>query len=203
MNHCSACGATTEQRVPEGDDRPRHVCTSCGTVHYLNPKLVVGCLVERPGEILLCRRAIEPQLGLWTPPAGYMELYESAAEGAVRETWEEAKARVEVTSPFAYLDITHIGQCYLMFRARMLEDSFAAGPESSDVRWFSIDNIPWEELAFPVLQHSMRLYVKDLADDAPRVHFGAVRWNREGSRYDGKNYSLEGHHALAIGKDHK
>ncbi|KAF7067274.1 hypothetical protein CFC21_073182 [Triticum aestivum] len=107
---CPACGSPTKLAVPDGDEKMRAVCSSCGRVHYENPKMVVGCLVEHDNKVLLCRRKIEPAYGLWTLPAGYLEVGESAAEGASRETLEEACADVEIVSPFAQLDIPLIGQ---------------------------------------------------------------------------------------------
>ncbi|MCO5555294.1 hypothetical protein L7F22_008839 [Adiantum nelumboides] len=110
ISFCPACGSSTEHRIPEGEEKPRAICTSCGLVHYQNPKMVVGCLVVHEDKVLLCKRSIEPSYGLWTLPAGYMELGESAVEGAIRETWEEANAEVDVEAPFAQLDIPQIGQ---------------------------------------------------------------------------------------------
>ena len=119
MNFCSACGAGVEQRVPPGDSLPRYVCTNCGIIHYENPKMVVGCIPEWKNGILLCRRAIEPRHGLWTVPAGFMENGETTAEGAMRETLEEANAKVEILGLYALFNIPHINQVYMLFRARL------------------------------------------------------------------------------------
>jgi ADP-ribose pyrophosphatase YjhB (NUDIX family) len=196
LKFCSNCAGTLRIVVPEGDDRERHVCSSCGAVHYVNPKAVVGCMVAREDRLLLCRRAIEPRPGLWTPPCGFQELHETSAEGAMRETWEEARAKVRILGPFAHLDIPHISQSYLLYRSELVGEEFAAGPESSEVRLFSWNEIPWDEIAFPVLYLALRLYAGDREAGRPRTHFGSVYWNGEGSRFDFEHYELRDHHAL-------
>jgi ribosomal protein S27AE len=115
MNFCSQCGQPVSLQVPAGDNRPRHVCGSCGHVHYQNPLIVVGCVPEFRGEILLCRRAIEPRRGFWTVPAGFMEIGETLAEGAIRETWEEAEAQVELGALFAIVDVVQARQVHVFF----------------------------------------------------------------------------------------
>ncbi|MCP3920608.1 MAG: NUDIX hydrolase [bacterium] len=198
MKFCSDCGAPVEERIPADDNRLRHVCAGCGVVHYVNPKAVVGCLVEHEDGLLLCRRAIEPKPGLWTVPAGYLEVDESAASGAVRETLEEACARVEVVAPYAHFDLPHIGQHYVLFRARMLTPDYGVGPESSEVRVFGLDELPWDEFAFPVMNVALELYREDRRTSRPRVHHGVLRWSGIGSRYDRRNYELEGHMGLFV-----
>ncbi len=198
MKFCTDCGAPLELAVPPGDDRRRSVCTKCGSIHYLNPKTVAGCVVEHEGKILLCRRAIEPAPGRWTIPAGYMELEESQVEGALRETREEAQAEVEVVAPHAYLDIPHISQTYAVFRARLLGAGYGAGAESLEARLFDVESIPWDELAFPVVTFALRLFIEDRESGRSRVHVGVVRWNGNGSRYDAAEYHLEEHMALAL-----
>lgn len=203
MNHCSECGAPVEQSVPPGDDRPRHVCTSCRTVHYVNPKTVVGCLVEHDDAVLLCKRAIEPAHGGWTLPAGFLELQESLAAGALRETWEEARARVEVVAPLALYDLPHIGQNYVLFRARFAgEVSFDAGPESSDVVMARRDEIPWDELAFPVMHVALRAWLDDLDSGLPRMRSGALQWRGTGSRFDPSQYDVVDLLETPLGGDH-
>jgi len=155
MNFCSHCGQPVTLRIPVGDTLPRHVCDACGTIHYQNPKIVTGCIPEWEDRLLLCRRAIEPRRGLWTLPAGFMENGETTAEGAARETLEEALARVEIDRLYALFNIPHINQVYLMFRARLLDLEFAPGPESLEVALFREDEIPWQELAFPVVQETL------------------------------------------------
>ncbi|MEW8208657.1 MAG: NUDIX hydrolase [Candidatus Thiodiazotropha taylori] len=133
MNFCSQCGAKVEVKVPDGDNRPRHVCDSCSTIHYQNPKIVVGCIPVWEDQILLCRRAIEPRYGLWTLPAGFMENGETSQQGAARETLEEATARVDVEGLYGLYNLPHINQVYLIFRSRLLDLEFAAGTESLEV----------------------------------------------------------------------
>ena len=161
MNFCSNCGDTVRLRTPAGDDRPRYLCESCGTVHYENPKVVVGCIPEMDGKILLCRRAIEPRAGKWTLPAGYLENGETVAQGARRETFEEAGARIEILAPYALFNICYVNQVYLMFRARMVDANIKAGNESSEVRFFSENDIPWDQIAFTVIEETLRQYFKD------------------------------------------
>ena len=130
MNFCSQCGARVVRRIPADDDRPRFVCQSCGTIHYQNPIMVVGCIPEWKDDILLCRRAIEPRWGKWTLPAGYLEKGETAAEGARREAMEEAGAAMGELVPFCLFNITHVSQIYLMFRSPLLDSNFEPGKES-------------------------------------------------------------------------
>ena len=160
--------------VPDGDNRPRHVCTGCGHIHYENPKMVVGCIPEWEDRILLCRRAIEPRYGLWTLPAGFMENAETAAEAAARETMEEAGANVDIISLFAMFSLPHIDQVYRMYRARMPDASFAAGAESLDVGLYTESTVPWDTLAFPVVNETLKLYFSDRAAGTFGVHSGDI-----------------------------
>ncbi|WP_374433602.1 NUDIX hydrolase [Inhella sp.] len=154
--HCAACGAAVQYRTPPEDNRERAVCTDCGQIHYENPTNVVGTLPLAPdGRVLLCRRAIEPQRGRWTLPAGFMELGESVAEGALRETLEEAGARVELLGLMSLLNVTRIGQVHLFYRARLLDLDFAPGPESLEVALFHFAEIPWDELAFRTVRATL------------------------------------------------
>jgi ADP-ribose/FAD diphosphatase len=193
MKFCSECGGTIEERVPPGDDRRRHVCTACAHVHYKNPIVVVGCLVERDDSILLCRRAIEPAHGRWTTPAGFLELGETMPAGARRETLEEACADVEIVAPHSFLELLHIGQLYAIFRARMRAPEFAPGIESLECRFFSAADIPWSELAFPAVHFALRLLLDDRRAGRRHVHHGQVRWSGAGSRFDASNYEIVGH----------
>lgn len=152
MRFCPGCGAPVERRVPAGDDRPRHVCPACGAVHYENPKVVVGSVCLLGDRLLLCRRAIEPRAGFWTIPAGYLELGESAEEGARREAWEEARARIGLEGLLAVYSVRRIHQIQLLYRARLLDPDVAAGPESLEVRLVGWGDIPWGELAFPTVR---------------------------------------------------
>ncbi|MCU7806270.1 MAG: NUDIX hydrolase [Candidatus Thiodiazotropha sp. (ex Semelilucina semeliformis)] len=161
MKFCSQCGSAVEVNIPEGDNRPRHVCAACGTIHYQNPKIVVGCIPVWQEKVLLCRRAIEPRYGFWTVPAGFMENGETSQQGAARETLEEACARVDVEGLYTLFNLPHINQIYLLFRSRLLDLDFGAGTESLDVGLFEEHEIPWDEIAFPVVRETLRLYFKD------------------------------------------
>jgi ADP-ribose pyrophosphatase YjhB (NUDIX family) len=174
MNYCSACSAPVSLRVPRGDALPRHVCDTCGTIHYQNPKLVVGCIPEWEDRILLCRRAIEPRRGLWTVPAGFMENGETTMAGAARETLEEACARVEVLDLYALYNIPHISQVYVLFRARLLDLDFAAGEESLEVRLFSESEMPWADLAFATVRNTLTHYWADRQSGGFQLHVGTI-----------------------------
>jgi ADP-ribose/FAD diphosphatase len=198
VKFCPQCGAPLVRRVPPGDDRERSVCTACEAVHFENPKVVAGCLVEDEGRLLLCRRAIEPREGLWTVPAGFLELAEGMVEGARRETREEALADVEVVAPHAYLDLPHIGQTYALFRARLRAPEFGPGAESLAVEFFDADRLPWDELAFPVVHHALRLWQQDRATGRRRLHLGVVQWSGEGSRFDPGRCALLDHMGVPL-----
>ena len=198
MKFCPLCAAPLEERVPAGDDRPRKVCPACDAVHYENPRPVVGCMIEHEERVLLCRRAIEPARGLWTVPAGYLELGEAAVDGALRETREEACADASVIAPHAYFDLPHIGQTYALFRARLARPEIAAGAESLEVGFFGWDEIPWGELAFPVVHFALRLLDDDRRAGARHLHLGIVRWLGRGSRFDPSSYELQDHRRVPI-----
>ena len=175
MNFCSHCGTRVVVRVPAGDTLPRHVCDACGTIHYQNPKMVVGCIPEWEGRILLCRRAIEPRRGLWTVPAGFMENGETTNEGAQRETLEEANARVEVGELFALYNIPHINQVYMLFRARLLDQDFSAGSETLEVRLCDENDVPWDDIAFATVRNTLNHYFNDKRKGAFGFHFGTIQ----------------------------
>jgi ADP-ribose pyrophosphatase YjhB (NUDIX family) len=160
MKYCSTCGGKVARKTPAGDHRLRWVCASCGTVHYQNPKIVVGCVPERDGKILLCKRAIEPRYGFWTVPAGFMELGETLEEGAARETREEACAEVRIGHLFASVDVIEAGQVHLFFTAT-LTDGFAAGEETQEVSLYARDEIPWAEIAFLSGRFALEKYLQD------------------------------------------
>lgn len=164
MNFCSNCGAPVALVIPSDDDRPRHVCKACHTVHYTNPKIVVGCIPEWEDKILLCRRNIEPQKGRWTLPAGYLENGETVMEGARRETLEETGTVVEDLSPYRLYDIPHINQIYLMFRGRMSRLTHHPTRESDKVMLAKEDQIPWTRIAFRAIDKTLRHYFPDRAN---------------------------------------
>jgi ADP-ribose pyrophosphatase YjhB (NUDIX family) len=175
MKFCSHCGSTAlEHRVPDGDTLRRYVCSNCGTIHYQNPKVVVGCLPEWEGQVLLCKRAIEPRHGLWTLPAGFLENGETILAGAERETAEEARARVAVGALYTVISLPQINQLYVMFRARLLDLGFGPGPESLDVRLFDEAAIPWNELAFRTIARTLRNYFLDRKLGEFPVHVSAL-----------------------------
>jgi len=150
-----------ELRIPHGDDRERHICGDCGYIHYLNPKLVVGTVPVWEDQVLLCKRAIEPRYGFWTLPAGYMEEGESLEAGAIRETLEEANARVHIEQQYVTLSLPQISQVYMMFRATLLDREFSAGTESLDVRLFREEEIPWDEIAFTTIRRTLQHFFAD------------------------------------------
>src|SRR5579859_383996 len=159
IKFCNSCGAEVTHRIPEGDSLVRAVCDACGTIHYQNPKLVVGCLPAYGERILICKRAIEPRYGLWTLPAGFMENGETAAEGAMREALEEARARIEIEDLYTVFSVPHIDQVHMMFRARLLDGDFGVGPESLEVKLVTAEEIPWDELAFTVVRRTLQHFL--------------------------------------------
>ncbi|MTV52094.1 NUDIX hydrolase [Pseudoduganella buxea] len=167
MKFCSECAHPVELMVPAGDNRPRYVCTQCATIHYQNPKMVLGTLPvwEDDGElkVLLCKRAIEPRYGYWTLPAGFMENNETTEAAALRETVEEAGANVELGKLFALMNVQHVHQVHMFYLATLRDLDFAPGEESLDVRMFTESEIPWEELAFPTIRATLELFFADRA----------------------------------------
>ena len=161
MKFCSHCGSSVNKRIPEGDDRPRYICDSCNTIHYQNPRIIVGTVPASGDKVLLCRRAIEPRKGFWTVPAGFMENGETTLEGAVRETWEEALAKVTDETLYRMFDLPYINQVYIFYRATLANEDFGPGPESLDVKLFSEQDIPWDEIAFPVVTEVLREFFED------------------------------------------
>lgn len=171
MKFCSHCGAPVALNVPAGDHLPRYVCAACGTIHYQNPKVVVGCVPEDGGRILLCMRAIEPRRGYWTVPAGFLENNETLQQGAARESHEEALASVEIGSLLSIVHVLHSHQVHVFFRARLVEPDFGVGPESLESKMATEEEVPWEELAFPSITFTLRRYFEDRAANVERHHF--------------------------------
>ncbi|WP_426208489.1 NUDIX hydrolase [Massilia sp. TWP1-3-3] len=165
MKFCSECAYPVVLQIPEGDNRPRYVCAQCETIHYHNPKLVVGSIPvwDEDGRIrvLLCKRAIEPRHGFWTLPAGFMENNETTAEAAVRETEEEAGADIEIGELFSLLNVAQVHQVHLFYLARLRSLDFKAGIESLDVQLFAEHEIPWDDLAFPTIRKTLELFFAD------------------------------------------
>jgi ADP-ribose pyrophosphatase YjhB (NUDIX family) len=174
LNFCSKCGARLALRVPPGESLPRGVCDSCNTIHYRNPLVVVGTLPEWEDQVLLCRRAIEPRRGFWTLPAGFMELGETTAQAALRETLEEAKARVDLGELFALLSVPHADQVHIFYRARLLDRAFAPGEETLEVALFREDEIPWKEIAFRTVSSALRHFFSDRKAGTFGFHAGEI-----------------------------
>lgn len=161
MKYCPDCSEPLRFEIPSGDDRHRHVCGSCGTVHYQNPKVIAGCLPVLGDKVLLCRRAIEPRMGYWTLPAGFMELGESVCEAARREAWEEAKVEVRLDEAYTLLSLPGLSQVYVFYRATMLAPEYGAGTESLEVQLFTEDEIPWDSLAFETVRLTLKYFFSD------------------------------------------
>ncbi|MEM9172473.1 MAG: NUDIX hydrolase [Pseudomonadota bacterium] len=174
MKFCSKCGERVVRAVPQGDTHERWVCNACGMIHYQNPNIVVGCVPERDGKILLCKRAIEPRYGYWTVPAGFMELNETMAEGAARETMEEAGASVEIGHLFASVDVPHAGQVHVFFTARLISD-FSPGQESLECKMVAPEDIPWDDIAFPSGTFALKKYIEDAGRNRGTHMHTAVR----------------------------
>lgn len=174
MKYCSDCGKLVELRIPEGDTLSRYVCSACHVIHYQNPKIVVGCIPEWEDRILLCRRAIEPRRGLWTLPAGFMENAETLAQGAERETLEEANAHVEMGELYSIYDVPYINQVHVLFRARLLDLDFKPGIESLDVQLFNEVEIPWDTLAFRVIREPLNRYFEERRRGKLGFHMGTI-----------------------------
>jgi len=161
MNYCSHCGAPVSLKIPAGDSLPRHVCDQCGTIHYQNPKVVVGALVEWEDSVLMCRRAIEPRYGYWTLPAGFMENNETCGGAALRETFEEAGARIALGPMYSFVDLPHISQIHIIYRARLLDLDFKPGEESLEASLMTEQDIPWSEIAFRSVEYTLKCFFED------------------------------------------
>lgn len=178
MKFCGQCGASVTLKVPVDDNRQRHVCDACETIHYINPKVIVGCLPTVGDKILLCKRAIEPRYGKWTLPAGFMENGETSADGAARETWEEAAAKAVDLALYRIFDVPHISQVYLFYRCGIENDEFGVGPESLESALFSEEEIPWGELAFPTVIELLKEFLKDRQTDEYPVRNTVIDYPR-------------------------
>ena len=182
MKFCSECGEPLITTIPVGDNRERRVCSGCGHIHYQNPRIVTGCLVTWGDDVLLCKRAIEPRSGLWTMPAGYLENGETTHAGAIRETWEEANARVKVHGLYTMFNLPHISQVYMFYRSELIDGEFATGAESLDVQLFSESDVPWDQLAFPVITDTLKHYFSDRASGTFPVRSADIEFDRDRRR---------------------
>jgi ADP-ribose pyrophosphatase YjhB (NUDIX family) len=174
MKFCPACGQPVELRIPPGDNRPRAVCTACGTIHYENPRIVVGCVPEWQGRILLCQRAIAPRRGFWTTPAGFFEIGETLQNAAARESLEEALIRVQIGSLLAITHVLHAAQVHITFRARMLDGAFGVGAETLQAGLYDESEIPWDQIAFPSISFALRCYFEDRRAARESLHFSDI-----------------------------
>jgi len=179
MKYCSHCGKTVVFRIPEGDNRERFLCESCGTIHYQNPRIITGCLAVWEDRVLLCKRAIQPRSGFWTLPAGFLENGETATAGAERETWEEVRAKVAKLELYTMFSLPHISQIYLFYRAQLIDGIFAPGEETDAVRLFHEADIPWDKLAFPVIRDTLQHYFRDRANNEFKVHAADIEISRD------------------------
>jgi ADP-ribose pyrophosphatase YjhB (NUDIX family) len=170
MKFCSQCGASVEKKIPPGDLLARYVCTRCQVVHYQNPLVVTGCLPQWQDKVLLCKRAIEPRLGYWTLPAGFLENGETIAEGAARETREEALAEVEILELFSVINVPHIRQVHMFYLARLDRPEFGPSHESLEVGLYGEQEIPWDEIAFPTVYRTLKAYFEDRRAGRYRLH---------------------------------
>ena len=180
MKYCSQCGSTLVVKIPPDDNRLRHVCDQCGTVHYVNPKIVAGCIPVYEEKILLCKRAIEPRKGYWTLPGGFMEMDETSLDAAIRETREEANTRVEVIELYNVFNLPHVNQVYMMYRARLLDMDFSPGEETLETTLFTEQDVPWDRLAFSTIRQTLKFYFQDRKTGIYQLHSGDII--REGGR---------------------
>jgi len=174
MKFCDQCGAAVRLSIPAGDHLPRYVCEACSTIHYRNPRIVVGCVPEHEGRILLCRRAIEPRRGFWTVPAGFMENNETLQQAAARESQEEAQAEVTIGSLLSVVHVLHAEQVHVFFRARLPAARYAPGAESLEVGLVAPADIPWADLAFPSTEFTLHRYLEDKAGGSEPYHFTTI-----------------------------
>lgn len=176
MKYCSSCGHEVALSIPPGDNRERYCCPSCNAIHYQNPRMVLGTVPEWEDKVLLCRRAIEPRYGYWTLPAGFMENGESTAEGAERETLEEAGAKITLGEPFSILDVPDVEQVHMFFRAHMTSPELDPGPESLEARLFTEADIPWDQIAFRTVSQTLRWFFEDRRKGGFTLHTSTLRW---------------------------
>ena len=181
QKYCSYCASSISIKIPTDDNRERAVCNKCGAIFYDNPKLVSGCLLTWEDKILLCKRATEPRLGYWTLPAGFLENNETVEEGALRETMEEAGAKSHNTKLFMMCNLPNISQIYMIYQGDLADGKFSAGIESEEVKLFSQEQIPWDNIAFSVILRTIKLYYQDLKNGNMNIHFETI-----GKQYDNK-----------------
>jgi len=171
IKHCKQCGEKVSYKIPsDGDTKLRAICNVCQSIHYENPLNVVGTLPIWRDQVLLCRRNIEPRFGMWTLPAGFMELGETLSQGAARETVEEAGAQFEMQELFSIMNVVRVGQVHFFFRARLTSDAFDPGHETMEARLFSEQDIPWDEIAFRTVKQTLQCYFADMKSKNFALH---------------------------------
>lgn len=178
MRYCRECGHSVDMRIPSGDNRERAVCPQCQHIEYDNPRMITGTLPLHQGKVLLCKRNIEPRLGFWTLPAGFMENQETTSQGALRETLEESGSVAICQQLFSMISIPHINQVHIFYLAELPKADFHATEESSEVALFALDEIPWEELAFSSVSKTLRFYLDDVAKGKIEFHEDTIKINQ-------------------------
>ncbi|HVY24280.1 MAG TPA: NUDIX hydrolase [Steroidobacteraceae bacterium] len=174
MKFCPTCASPLSFETPPGDHLPRYVCHACGAIHYQNPRIIAGCIPVWEDRILICKRAIEPRYGYWTLPAGFMENGESVEQGAAREAYEEALADVEIGSLMAVVNVIKSQQVHMMFRARLNNLNFGAGPESLEVKLIHPNDIPWNDIAFDSVRFTLKRFIEDQSTGIERHYFHTI-----------------------------
>ena len=188
MKFCSNCGHPISILIPEGDNRERHCCGNCGAIHYFNPRMIVGTLPIWEDKIMICKRGIEPRAGLWTLPAGFMELGETTEEGAIRETWEETRAKVEIQHLHGIYNIPQIDQVYFIYLAQMQSPAYELTPESTQIELVRKEDIPWDDIAFAVIKKALQDYIEGSPTPHNTVHHKDLLVPRLGERIKPKLY---------------
>jgi ADP-ribose pyrophosphatase YjhB (NUDIX family) len=178
VKFCSAWAGEIQLRVPEGDDRNRFVCAECEFVHYVNPRVIVGCLPIYEDRVLLGKRSIEPRYGFWPLPAGFMENGETTADGAARETWEEARAKVSNMQLYRVFDVPYINQVYMFYRCTLDRGEYGVGPESLETDLYTESQVPWDEIAFPVVKKTLVDFFEDRRRCDYPIKVEAITWRR-------------------------
>ncbi|MCP4789510.1 MAG: NUDIX hydrolase [Gammaproteobacteria bacterium] len=170
MKFCSHCRADVVVAIPEGDNRERYICSACELIFYENPRIIAGSIPVFDDRILICKRSIEPRLGYWTLPAGFMENGETTLQGAWRETYEESLAKVEIGALFSICNVPRINQVHMFYLAQMTNDHFGPTPESSEVKLVSADQIPWDDIAFATVKQTLKRFLADRDANQFRLH---------------------------------
>ncbi len=177
MNYCSNCGSNALKfSIPEGDHLPRFICSKCHSIHYQNPRMIVGCIIENEkGEIMLCKRGIEPRLGFWNLPCGFLENNETVEDGAIREVFEETGAKVQLGKLHSIYNLVKAQQVYLIFQAKMQDDHYQTTPESTAIEFFPLNEIPWDQIAFSSNSHAIEHLIQKRKGLAEGLSIGSYQ----------------------------